>query len=285
MELGTSFSFDWLTDLGALRDAAQGLDEAAVDYVTTAGHVLTTSAGRYPERPLPTYALPYRDPFVLFAHLGGATRRLRFRTGIVILPLLPTALVAKQAADLSLCCDGRFELGVGISWQEAEYRALGQEVHTRGRRMTEQIEVLRLLWSSPTVTFRGRFHDLDDVGIGQLPATPVPIWIGCTDRPDLLARAGAIADGWLPLAAPADRGPADALAAAAQGAGRPTPVPIAGRLLAGGEAEALVAEARRQVEVGCTALTIAPPTGAAPAAGVEAVIATRDLLLQAFADG
>jgi alkanesulfonate monooxygenase SsuD/methylene tetrahydromethanopterin reductase-like flavin-dependent oxidoreductase (luciferase family) len=217
MDLGTSFSFDWLTDLGALRDAAQALDEGGVDYVTTAGHVLTTRAERYPERPMVTYALPYRDPFVLFADLAARTRRLRFRTGIVILPLLPTALVAKQAADLSLISDGRFELGVGISWQEAEYRALGQDVHTRGARMVEQIEVLRLLWASPTVTYRGRFHTLDDIGIGQLPDAPIPIWIGCGDRPDLLERAGGIADGWLPLGAPADRGPADALAAGAAG--------------------------------------------------------------------
>jgi probable F420-dependent oxidoreductase len=279
MELGTSFSFDWLTDIGALRDAAQALDEAGVDYVTTAGHVLTTTVDRYPERPVVTYALPYRDPFVLFALLAGSTRRLRFRTGIVILPLLPTALVAKQAADLSLCSDGRFELGVGISWQEAEYRALGQDVATRGRRMTEQIEVLRLLWSSPTVTYRGSFHDLDDVGIGQLPPAPIPIWVGCSDRPDRLERAGRIADGWLPLAAPADGGPAETLATAAATAGRPTPVPIAGRLMAGSaEPEALVAEARRQAQVGVTAITIAPPMGAGPGPGVEAVIATRDLV-------
>jgi hypothetical protein len=44
------------------------------------------------------------------------------------------------------------------------------------------------------------------------------------------------------------------------------------------EPEALVAEARRQAQVGVTAITIAPPMGAGPGPGVEAVIATRDLV-------
>lgn len=63
----------------------------------------------------------------------------------MILPVYPTALVARQAGDVSLITGGRLELGVGISWQAAEYAALGQDIHTRGARLEEQIEVLRLL--------------------------------------------------------------------------------------------------------------------------------------------
>src|SRR5437763_1516001 len=82
-------------------------------------------------------------------------------------PLVPTALVAKQAAELSLLSGGRFQLGVCISWNQAEYEALGQDFKTRGRRLEEQIVVLRRLWTEPFVTFEGRFHKLNSVGLNQ----------------------------------------------------------------------------------------------------------------------
>jgi alkanesulfonate monooxygenase SsuD/methylene tetrahydromethanopterin reductase-like flavin-dependent oxidoreductase (luciferase family) len=75
-----SIALDWLADLGAVREVAQGLDESGFDVATSAGHVLTTSPGRYPDRPEPTYAVPYRDPFVLFTHLAAVTRRIQFRS-------------------------------------------------------------------------------------------------------------------------------------------------------------------------------------------------------------
>jgi alkanesulfonate monooxygenase SsuD/methylene tetrahydromethanopterin reductase-like flavin-dependent oxidoreductase (luciferase family) len=70
-------------------------------------------------------------------YLAAVTQRLAFRTSILILSLFPTALVAKQAAELSLLSGGRFQLGVGISWNPAEYEALGQDFKTRGRRLEE----------------------------------------------------------------------------------------------------------------------------------------------------
>jgi len=89
-----------MSDPLAIRDFAQALDGAEFDVISTAGHVLAAPPGRFPDRPTPTYAGPFHDPFVLFGYLAAITQRLHFRTGILILPLLPTALVAKQAAEL-----------------------------------------------------------------------------------------------------------------------------------------------------------------------------------------
>jgi alkanesulfonate monooxygenase SsuD/methylene tetrahydromethanopterin reductase-like flavin-dependent oxidoreductase (luciferase family) len=77
--------------------------------VATAGHLLCAPPDSYPGRPLPTYVGPFREPFVFFAYLAAVTQRLAFRTSILILPLFPTALVAKQAAELSLLSGGRFQ--------------------------------------------------------------------------------------------------------------------------------------------------------------------------------
>ena len=160
MKFGAGFALTAQADPIALRDMAQTLDGAGFDYVTTAGHLLCAPPDSHPGRPLPTYVGPFREPFVFFAYLAAVTQRLAFRTSILILPLFPTALVAKQAAELSLLSGGRFQLGVGISWNQAEYEALGQDFKTRGRRLEEQIVVLRRLWTEPFVTFEGRFHKL-----------------------------------------------------------------------------------------------------------------------------
>ena len=122
-----------MSDPVAIRDFAQALDGAEFDVLSTAGHVLAVPPGRFPDRPTPTYAGPFHDPFVLFGYLAAITQRIHFRTGILILPLLPTALVAKQAAELQLLSGGRFELGVGISWNTLEYQALNQDFKARGK--------------------------------------------------------------------------------------------------------------------------------------------------------
>src|SRR5262249_25049106 len=179
-------------------------DGEGFDYVTTAGHLLCAPPDSYPGRPLPTYVRPFREPFVFFAYLAAVTQRLAFRTSILILPLFPTALVAKQAAELSLLSGGRFPLRVGISWTPAEYKALGQDFTTRGRGMEEQMVVLKRLWTEPFVTFEGRFHTLHGIGLNQLPQQPIPVWISCAPQEPLLRRVARVADGWLPQVDPAE---------------------------------------------------------------------------------
>jgi probable F420-dependent oxidoreductase len=278
MEFGTSFDGEWLADIGSLRRAASELDEAGLDFVSYGGHVLTSRLGRY-ERPASTYAVPFRDFFVLFATLAATTTRLRFRSGILILPMFQTVLVAKQAAELSLVSEGRFELGVGISWNEPEYRAMGQELSTRGRRLEEQIVVLRRLWTEEFVTYHGQFHDIDDLGIGQLPASPIPIWIGCGESATTLSRVARLADGWMPIG-PTSKETIDGLQAAASAAGRSTPIGVTCRVVARpDDLGAVLADARALVATGVSAISVSPPPGSDVATGIAAVIATRDALL------
>src|SRR5579859_425961 len=175
MKFGTAFPLSAMGDGVAVRDFAQALDGAGFDLVSAAGHLLAAPPARFADRPSATYTGPFHDPFVLFGYLAGLTQRLHFRTSILILPLYPTAVVAKQAAELQLLSNGRFELGVGISWNAAEYAAVNQDFRTRGRRMGEQVQVLRKLWSEPFVTFDGHFHTLDGVGLNRVPAQPIPI--------------------------------------------------------------------------------------------------------------
>jgi probable F420-dependent oxidoreductase len=125
------------------------------------------------------------------------TRKIEFVTGILILPQRQTTLVAKQAATLDVLSNGRLRLGVGIGWNEVEYVALGENFHNRGKRVEEQVALLRLLWTQPLVKFEGRWHNIPDAGINPLPVQrPIPIWFGGADD-RVLRRMANLGDGWI----------------------------------------------------------------------------------------
>jgi len=134
----------------------------------------------------------------LFSFMAAVTQKIGFITGIIILPQRQTALVAKQAATLDVLSGGRLRLGVGLGWNEVEYTALNQDFHTRGRRIEEQVTLLRQLWTQPLVNFTGRWHTIPDAGINPLPVQrPIPIWFG-GHADAVLRRVARMGDGWLP---------------------------------------------------------------------------------------
>ncbi len=174
----------------------------------------------------------FHEPFVLFGFLAAATS-LELVTGITILPQRQTVLVAKQAAEVDLLTEGKFRLGVGIGWNPVEYEALGQDFTVRGRRLEEQVGLLRQLWTSHSLTMVGNFDRITGAGIAPLPVQrPIPIWMGGGSA-KTLDRMGRLADGWFPQVQP---GPAleaaiEVINAAAVSAGRdPSDVSMEGRV-------------------------------------------------------
>ena len=93
---------------------------------------------------------------------------------------------------------------MGIGWNEIEYISLNEDFHTRGRRIEEQIDLLRQLWTQPLVDFHGRWHTIPDAGINPLPVQrPIPIWFGGQSEP-AIRRTARLGDGWMPLYASAE---------------------------------------------------------------------------------
>ena len=186
-------------DPGAIKAYAQTAEGVGYTHILAYDHVL----GANPER-LGGWQGPYnfRDPFhevfQLFSFMAGVTEEIQFVTGILILPQRQTALVAKQAASLDVLSGGRLRLGVGLGWNPVEFQALGENFKDRGRRVEEQIEVLRRLWTEELVTFEGKWHSIPDAGINPLPVQrPIPVWFG-GHHPNVLRRVGQLGDGWLP---------------------------------------------------------------------------------------
>src|SRR5437667_2702701 len=200
MRYGVVFpQIEFGNDPQAIKDYAQAAEALGYDYLLVYDHVLGAHPNREPKLTGPyTHQDPFHEPMVLFGFLAAVTTRLQLTTGIVILPQRQTVLVAKQAAEIDVLSSGRLRLGIGLGWNYVEYDALGENFQTRGRRVEEQVEVLRKLWTQPLVTFRGAQHVIDNAGLNPMPIQrPIPIWFGGAAEP-ALQRAARLADGWMP---------------------------------------------------------------------------------------
>jgi probable F420-dependent oxidoreductase len=199
MEIGVVYpQIELQGDPTAVGDFGRAVEDLGFDHILAYDHVLgAVHSGRTPPLVGPyTERDPFHDPFVMFAYLAGITERIHFTTGILVLPQRPTALVARQAADVDLLSDGRLRLGVGVGWNHVEYEALGQDFHTRGAREDEQIELLRQLFTEPIVDFSGRFDRIDRASLVPKPRRSIPIWLGGNGK-KAFERAARLADGFI----------------------------------------------------------------------------------------
>lgn len=203
MQVGVVFPHSEIRpDAESVRAYGQGVEALGYGHLLAYDHVLGADPdvhvgwnGPYDVRTM------FPEPMVMFGFLAAVTT-LELATSVMVLPQRQTALVAKQAAQLDLLTNGRFRLGVGVGWNAVEYQALGKAFSTRGRRLDEQVELLRRLWTDTTVTFDGAHDKVDGAGICPLPIQrPIPVWFGGSS-PAAYGRVGRLGDGWFPQIAP-----------------------------------------------------------------------------------
>lgn len=198
MKIGVTFpQTEFGSDPAAVQEYAQTAEALGYTHILAYDHVLGANPQHYAPWTGPyTFENPFLEPFTLFSFMAALTESIHFTTGILILPQRQTALVAKQAAMVDVLSNGRFRLGAGIGWNQVEYEALGQDFHTRGRRIEEQITLLRQLWTQPLVTFEGQWDTVVEAGLNPLPVQqPIPIWLG-GHADAVLQRIARTADGW-----------------------------------------------------------------------------------------
>jgi probable F420-dependent oxidoreductase len=201
MRIGVVFPhFEFGSDPAAIKEYAQTAEALGYTHIGADDHII----GPNPDRPggwngWVTNKTEFLEPFVLFSFMAAVTSHVEFETCVLLLPQRQTVLVAKQAAGLDLLSHGRLRLGIGNGWNTIEYTSLGENFHNRGKRLDEQIEVLRKLWTQPLVDFKGRWHTIPDAGMSPLPVQrPIPIWFGGQSEP-MIRRAARTGDGWMPL--------------------------------------------------------------------------------------
>jgi probable F420-dependent oxidoreductase len=194
-------------DVDEIRTYAERVRDAGFRHILAYDHVLSGSQAAHYPKLVNRYDenSPFHEVFVLFGYLAAIAPQMEMVTGVLVLPQRQTALVAKQAATLDLLTRGKTRLGVGIGWNDIEYQGLGETFGNRGKRMEEQIDVLRTLWTESIATYSGTWHTIDRAGLAPMPVQrPIPIWIGANADVGI-RRAARIADGFFVNSASQER--------------------------------------------------------------------------------
>jgi len=271
-------------DVEVVREYAQVAESVGYEHLLVYDHVLGADTADRPE-----WRGPYRlnhqfhEVFVLFGYLTGVTNTLELVTGVVILPQRQTVLVAKQAAEIDRLSKGRLRLGVGIGWNEVEYQGLNERFDNRGKRLEEQIDVMRALWTQESVDFQGRYHTIPKAGINPLPVQqPIPVWIGGY-ADVVMQRIGRMADGWFPGGQPGDdlKHSMEKIASAADAVGRDvSTIGMEGRITLRPDEEALwVEQTEAWRAAGATHLSVnTMGAGRTPTQHIEAIRRYREVV-------
>jgi probable F420-dependent oxidoreductase len=188
--------------VGAVRAYAEHVEELGYGHILAYDHVIGADPDVHKGWRGPyNIDSTFHEPMVLYGYLAAITN-LELVTGIIILPQRQTVLVAKQAAEVDLLSGGRFRFGVGLGWNAVEYEALDKSFADRGRRLDEQVALMRRLWTEPSLSFDGKFERVTGAGLAPLPIQrPIPIWFGASSAP-AYRRTGRLADGWFPQVQP-----------------------------------------------------------------------------------
>jgi probable F420-dependent oxidoreductase len=139
---------------------------------------------------------PWPDPWVAVGAMAAVTERIRFTTGIYVLPMRNPFLVAKAVGTAAVLSDDRVTLGIGAGWMKEEFDLLEQSFRNRGRRMDEMVQVMRKLWAGGMVEHHGEFYDFDRLQMSPAVTKPIPIYSGGLSKP-ALRRVGRLSDGWI----------------------------------------------------------------------------------------
>lgn len=184
-----------------LLEVARLADELGVDCIDTTDHVLigegALTAGMGWERQ--HLDMPFPEPLSVLAAMSGATKRIKLLSAVVISPLRPAGLVAKQAATLHALSQGRFIMGVSVSWHSDEYEALNVPFHRRGQVLDDQLRACRVLWSQSPASFHSETVNFEGMHCSPRPGSEerIPIWFGGFFGPRLIMRVTELGDGWL----------------------------------------------------------------------------------------
>ena len=209
MQIGVVFpQVEIGNDPARIKEYAQAAEDLGYRHLVAYDHVLGAERAGRPSEWRGTYDHrdSFHEVFVLLGYLAAVTTRLELGVAVLVLPQRQTALAAKQVAELDVLSGGRLRLGVGLGWNSPEFEALGANFRDRARRIEEQIAVLRLLWTSELVDYRGRWHRIDRLGINPLPLQrPIPLWMG-GDADPAMKRIARLADGWFTYLQPDEKG-------------------------------------------------------------------------------
>jgi probable F420-dependent oxidoreductase len=138
------------------------------------------------------------EPLTVLAAAAGATQKIRLGTSVLLGNLRHASHVAKIVSTLDFISNGRVTLGLGFGSRESDYKAVEIPFEHRGSRAVEQVQLMKRLWTEDSVTFKGKFYNVENLSLGPKPIQKPhpPIWTGGSAEV-ALKRAGTWADGFI----------------------------------------------------------------------------------------
>ena len=197
MKLGVVLPI-WQLTSGEAESLAVQADELGLDGVFGPDHILAKPATTQ------HYGAHWPDPFSLLAYLAGRTRRIHLGASVIVLPYRNALVTAKAAATVDQVSGGRFIFGIGVGWDEAEFKDLGLPFRERGRMSDDYLRAIKAAWAADVPDYAGRYLTFGGATFSPRPAQQPhpPIWVGgapgaLSDAP--LRRCAELGDCWHPL--------------------------------------------------------------------------------------
>ncbi|QFU77866.1 TIGR03619 family F420-dependent LLM class oxidoreductase [Halioglobus maricola] len=138
---------------------------------------------------------PFMEALIAVTHMAAVTKNIRFCTYVYKLAIRQAAIVAKQVQSIQAFSGGRLDLGIGLSPWPEDFAVAGVPWEKRGKRLDEQVAILRGLETGEYFGFEGACHSLPESKMSPAPANPTPIYIGGHSEA-ALKRAARVGDGW-----------------------------------------------------------------------------------------
>ena len=138
------------------------------------------------------------EPLTVLAAAAGVTQKIRLGTSVLLGNLRHASHIATIVSTLDFVSNGRVTLGLGFGSRESDYKAVEIPFEHRGSRALEQVQLMKRLWSEDSVTFKGKFYNVENLSVGPKPIQKPhpPIWTGGSAEV-ALKRAGTWADGFI----------------------------------------------------------------------------------------
>jgi probable F420-dependent oxidoreductase len=141
------------------------------------------------------------DPFVTLTAAAMATNALKIATGVCLVNQRDTIQTAKLVATIDQISGGRFLFGVGGGWNQDEIESHGTVFKTRFKKMREQIEAMKEIWTKSEPEYHGDIVEVVKMRTWPKPVQkPHPPVIVGGAFPHSARRAVRYGDGWVPNA-------------------------------------------------------------------------------------
>ena len=178
----------------AIQQVAVRAEEIGLADLWVSDHIVYPADQGYPA----SYLF---DPLLTLSWAASATQRIGLGTSVMVVPQYHPLHLANSLASLDQLSGGRLTVGAGVGWSAAEYSALGQDFHTRGARMDEALEIMRLVWTESPASYQGNHYEFEDIKVLPQPAHAIPVWVGGSSQP-AYDRAAMVGDGFQGLSKP-----------------------------------------------------------------------------------